>query len=69
MDKQDKMLTELLYHFGSQAVLLGVVLAVLNREIPNFKHRLLEVLEQTTASKIVSQAMIEEAIDYVKTLA
>lgn len=58
----------LLYRSGQQTMVLGALLAVLNSEMPDLKQKMLAVLESTTDPSDTGQAMIDEAMDYVKSL-
>jgi hypothetical protein len=67
IDKLTRELTKLMYNFGVQTIVLGGAVAILNQEVPDFKERLITVLESTAHPSDVGQAMIDEAIDYAKT--
>jgi hypothetical protein len=58
----------LLYRSGQQTMVLGALLTVLNSEMPDLKQKMLAVLESTTDPSDTGQAMIDEAMDYVKSL-
>ena len=60
--------TKLAYHFTTQSIVLGAVLTILNQEIPDLKDRLTAVLESSSHPSDVGQAMIDEALDYVRTI-
>jgi hypothetical protein len=69
MNKADRLIfTKLLYQFGTQSMTLAAVLGVLNAEIPDFKQKAVGALERLRPSKLTEQAMLDEAIDYLKTL-
>lgn len=62
------MFAQLLYNFAVQSTVTGALLAVLNQDVPDFKQRLIAVLENTTHTSLTGNAMIDEAIDYVKSI-
>jgi hypothetical protein len=61
-------LVKLIYNFTVQAGVMGALIAVLNQEIPDLKDRMIEVLENSRTGSLMGQAMVDEAIDYVKTI-
>jgi hypothetical protein len=68
VEKLARELAKLIYNFGVQGIILGGVIAILNEEIPDFKERLIAKLESATHPSDAGQAMIDEAIDYAKTI-
>lgn len=68
IDKLSRELTRLIYNFTVQTIVLGCVLGVLNDEMPDFKERLVATLESMSDPSDVAQAMIDEAVDYAKSL-
>ena len=68
IDKLSRQITRLIYNFTVQTIVLGGVLGILNDEVPDFKKRLVATLESMTDPSDVAQAMIDEAVDYAKSM-
>jgi hypothetical protein len=58
--------SKLTYNFGAQSVVMSALLVVLKSQMPDLKNDLIQALENTTHPNIGGQAMIDEAIDFVK---
>jgi len=67
-DAEREILKQLVYRFGTQSLILGAVMGVLNAEIPEFKAKLITLIESQRHPNLTGQAMIDEALDYVKSL-
>jgi hypothetical protein len=61
-------LMKLIYQFTVQASVTAALIAVLNQDNPDLKERIVAVLENTRAGSLVGQAMVDEAIEYVRTI-
>lgn len=53
---------------GRQSVIFGALLALLNREIPDFKPRMIAILRQAKHSDPRGQQMIADAIKLIQDL-
>ncbi len=59
---------KLVYQFTVQSSVTAALVSVVNQEVPNLKERMIAVLENTATGSLIGQAMVDEAIDYVKTI-
>lgn len=64
--KEKRDFNELLYKFGTQSLVLISLLRVLSRNAPDLKDKLAADLEKMRHPHLTGQAMIDEAIDFVK---
>jgi hypothetical protein len=63
-----EQLTKLIYQFAVQASVTAALIAALNQEDPNLKERIVAVLENTRPGSLMGHAMVDEAIEHVRSI-
>jgi hypothetical protein len=66
LDPVAEVLNTLIYQFGVQGLVLNALIDTVSKEIPNSKEKMIAFLAKLEHPKLLAQAMIDEAIDYVR---